>query len=102
MQFLWLPLAHSFGKVLQVLQLKIGFPTAVDGRVDQIVDNLPDVRPTLMGAPPRIFEKVYAKVVAGVEEEGGLEADASSAGPCDVGQSCRRAEAGRASPCRSR
>jgi len=71
-QFLWLPLAHSLGKVLQVLQLKIGFPTAVDGRVDKIVDNLAEVRPTFMGAPPRIFEKVYAKVVAGVEEEGGL------------------------------
>jgi long-chain acyl-CoA synthetase len=73
LQYLWLPLAHSLGKVLQVLQLKIGFPTAVDGRVDRIVDNLPIVRPTIMGAAPRIFEKVYAKVVAGVEEEGGLK-----------------------------
>jgi len=72
-QFLWLPLAHSLGKVLQVLQLKIGFPTAVDGRVERIIDNLPEVRPTVMGAPPRIFEKVYSKVVAGVEEEGGLK-----------------------------
>jgi long-chain acyl-CoA synthetase len=72
LQFLWLPLAHSFGKLLQVAQLKIGFPTAVDGRVDKIVDNLGVVKPTLMGAPPRIFEKVYAKVLAGVEEEGGL------------------------------
>jgi long-chain acyl-CoA synthetase len=72
-QFLWLPLAHSLGKVLQVLQLKIGFPTAVDGRVERIIDNLPSVRPTVMGAPPRIFEKVYSKVIAGVEEEGGLK-----------------------------
>lgn len=72
-QFLWLPLAHSLGKVLQVLQLKIGFPTAVDGRVERIIDNLPQVRPTVMGAPPRIFEKVYSKVVAGVEEEGGIK-----------------------------
>ena len=30
-QFLWLPLAHSFGKVLLTAQLAIGFPTAVDG-----------------------------------------------------------------------
>ena len=73
LQFLWLPLAHSFGKLLQVAQLNIGFPTAVDGRVEKIVDNLGDVRPTLMGAPPRIFEKVYAKVLAGVEEEGGAK-----------------------------
>ncbi len=72
-QFLWLPLAHSLGKVLQVLQLKIGFPTAVDGRQERIVDNLAEVKPTFMGAPPRIFEKVYAKVVAPVEEEGGAK-----------------------------
>ncbi len=73
LQFLWLPLAHSFGKLLQVAQLKIGFPTAVDGHVERIVDNLAVVRPTLMGAPPRIFEKVYGKVLAGVEEEGGAK-----------------------------
>ncbi|MEI2621764.1 MAG: AMP-binding protein [Candidatus Nanopelagicales bacterium] len=39
-QFLWLPLAHSFGKVLLSLQLQVGFVTAVDGRVPNIVDNL--------------------------------------------------------------
>jgi long-chain acyl-CoA synthetase len=73
LQFLWLPLAHSFGKLLQVAQLKIGFPTAVDGQIERIVDNLGIVRPTLMGAPPRIFEKVYSKVLADVEEEGGAK-----------------------------
>jgi long-chain acyl-CoA synthetase len=40
LQFLWLPLAHSFGKVLESTQLACGFATAVDGRVDKIVDNL--------------------------------------------------------------
>src|SRR5699024_4418728 len=30
LQYLWLPLAHVFGKVLLVLPLQIGFPTAVD------------------------------------------------------------------------
>ena len=40
LQFLWLPMAHSFGKVLLTTQLAIGFPTAIDGRVPKIVDNL--------------------------------------------------------------
>ena len=39
LQFLWLPMAHSFGKVLLSTQLACGFATAVDGRVDKIVDN---------------------------------------------------------------
>ncbi|WP_341926418.1 long-chain fatty acid--CoA ligase [Nocardioides psychrotolerans] len=72
LQYLWLPLSHSFGKMLEVVQLQIGFPTAVDGRMDKIVENLAVVQPTFMAGPPRIFEKVHAKVVQTVEEEGGL------------------------------
>ncbi|WP_026119274.1 AMP-dependent synthetase/ligase [Nocardiopsis ganjiahuensis] len=69
-QYLWLPLAHSFGKVMQVAQLRMGFETAIDGRVDRIVDNLAVVRPTFMAAAPRIFEKVYNKVVMQAKEGG--------------------------------
>ncbi|NLJ55094.1 MAG: AMP-binding protein, partial [Intrasporangiaceae bacterium] len=46
--YLWLPLSHSFGKMLAAVQLQIGLPSAVDGRVDKIVDNLGVVRPTIM------------------------------------------------------
>jgi long-chain acyl-CoA synthetase len=72
-QFFWLPLAHSFGKVLEVAQLKIGFQTAIDGRVDKIVDNLAHVKPTFVAAVPRIFEKVYNKVVEGAKKGGGAK-----------------------------
>ncbi|MHB8878201.1 MAG: AMP-dependent synthetase/ligase [Myxococcaceae bacterium] len=72
-QFLWLPLAHSFGKVLEVAQLRIGFQTAVDGRVEKLVENLGAVKPTFVAAVPRIFEKVYNKVVAGAKAGGGLK-----------------------------
>jgi long-chain acyl-CoA synthetase len=68
LQYLWLPLSHSFGKVLTTGQLAIGFPTAVDGRIPKLVDNLAVVRPTFMAAAPRIFEKVYNKVIAGAKE----------------------------------
>ncbi len=73
-QFLWLPLAHSFGKVLEVAQIGIGFSTAVDGRVEKIGENLKTVRPTFVAAVPRIFEKVRAKIVATAAEGGGLKA----------------------------
>jgi long-chain acyl-CoA synthetase len=73
LQFLWLPLSHSFGKVLLSTQLACGFPTAIDGRVDRIIDNLPVVRPTFMGAAPRIFEKAYARITSMTQEEGGVK-----------------------------
>jgi long-chain acyl-CoA synthetase len=72
-QYFWLPLAHSFGKVLEVAQLRIGFQTAIDGRHDKIIENLAHVRPTFMAAVPRIFEKVYNKVVDGAKKGGGLK-----------------------------
>ncbi|MFQ3556923.1 AMP-dependent synthetase/ligase [Streptomyces gramineus] len=63
-QYLWLPLAHVFGKVLTSGQIEVGHVTAVDGRVDKIIENLPIVQPTYMAAVPRIFEKVYNGVAA--------------------------------------
>ncbi|MCN9239512.1 AMP-dependent synthetase/ligase [Streptomyces sp. RY43-2] len=63
-QYLWLPLSHVFGKVLTSGQIEIGHVTAVDGRVDKIIENLPVVQPTYMAAVPRIFEKVYNGVAA--------------------------------------
>ncbi|MFI9718331.1 AMP-dependent synthetase/ligase [Streptomyces sp. NPDC052396] len=69
-QYLWLPLAHVFGKVLTTGHISIGHVTAVDGRVDKIVENLAVVRPTYMAAVPRIFEKVYNGVAAKAREGG--------------------------------
>ncbi|GLW28046.1 AMP-dependent synthetase/ligase [Actinoplanes regularis] len=62
--YLWLPLSHAFGKALLSCQLSVGFPFAVDGDVSRIVQRLAEVRPTIMPAVPRIFEKVYAAVSA--------------------------------------
>jgi long-chain acyl-CoA synthetase len=69
LSLLWLPLAHSFGKVMLALPLLVGFPTAIDGRVDKIVDNLAEVRPTFMGAVPRIFEMAHARIEGMIAEQ---------------------------------
>ncbi len=74
LQYFWLPLAHVFGKAIVGVCIQIGIPTAVDGRVDRIGENLASVKPTFVGAVPRIFEKVRAKVLAQALEAGGLKA----------------------------
>jgi long-chain acyl-CoA synthetase len=73
LQFLWLPMAHSFGKVLLSTQMACGFATAVDGRVDKIIDNLAVVQPTFMGAAPRIFEKAHGRIITMQAAEGGAK-----------------------------
>ncbi|MCX6481848.1 MAG: long-chain fatty acid--CoA ligase [Mycobacterium sp.] len=73
LNYLWLPLAHAFGKVMLALPLQIGFPTVIDGRVDKIIENLTVIRPTIMGAVPRIFEKVHGRINEMMIKEGGVK-----------------------------
>ncbi|GAA3296031.1 AMP-dependent synthetase/ligase [Dactylosporangium vinaceum] len=73
LQYLWLPLSHSFGKTLLCGVIYCGIPTYVDGRVDKLIDNLGKIRPTLMCAAPRVFEKVYNRVVTGAQADGGAK-----------------------------
>ncbi|GAA2036483.1 AMP-dependent synthetase/ligase [Terrabacter terrae] len=73
LQFLWLPLSHVFGKMLVATGLQIGFPTAVDGRIDKIVDNMAVIKPTFMAGPPRIFEKAHGRIALMFAGETGLK-----------------------------
>ncbi|MFI6732153.1 AMP-dependent synthetase/ligase [Nonomuraea sp. NPDC050451] len=73
LHFLWLPLSHSFGKLLEVVMIDIGVATAIDGRLDKIAENLGVLQPTFMAAAPRIFEKIHNTVVATVRREGGIK-----------------------------
>lgn len=73
LEFRWLPLSHVFGKVLMATQMACGYSAAVDGRLDKIIDNLGVVKPTFMGAAPRIFEKAYGKIVTMQAAEGGVK-----------------------------
>ncbi len=98
LQFLWLPLSHVFAKLLVAAQVRIGFETAVDGRIDKIVDNLAVVQPTFMAAAPRIFEKVHARVNSTTHAEGGAKAKIFD-WAFGVGLACvRREQSGQAVP----
>jgi long-chain acyl-CoA synthetase len=72
-QYLWLPLSHAFGKVLEVCAVRVGFSTTVDARIPKLMENLAVVRPTFMGAPPRIFEKIYGKVMLSAQQTSGVK-----------------------------
>jgi long-chain acyl-CoA synthetase len=73
LQYFWLPLAHVFGKVLEAAQIRLGFTTAVEGRLDKLVENLAAIRPTFICAVPRIFEKVHSRIVGQARAAGGVK-----------------------------
>ncbi len=61
---LFLPMAHSFAKVIQAAWLATGGAVAFVESMDKIMDNASEVKPTVMPAVPRIFEKAYNTVVS--------------------------------------
>jgi len=72
-QLLFLPLAHSFAKLLTVGWYATGSVMAFAESIEKVVDNMGEVRPTFMASVPRVFEKVHAKVVAEATGGSGLQ-----------------------------
>ena len=62
----FLPLSHSFERILDYSMYWRGVSVAYAESVDKVVDNLLEVRPTVLGAVPRFYEKIYAKIQASV------------------------------------
>ncbi len=61
---LFLPLAHSFGRLESFAGVHRGLTTAFAESIDKLRDNLPEVRPHFICSVPRVFEKVYAAALA--------------------------------------
>ncbi len=56
----FLPWAHSFGQVVELHGLySMGASMGIAEAVEKIIDNLGEVRPTLLFAVPRIFNRIY-------------------------------------------
>ena len=64
---LFLPLAHSFARLESFLGVAHGLTTAFAENLDKIGENLRETRPHFICSVPRVFEKVYGKILAGVE-----------------------------------
>jgi long-chain acyl-CoA synthetase len=64
---LFLPLAHSFARLESFIGVHRGLTTAFAENIDKLRDNLPEVRPHFICSVPRVFEKVYAGVLAKAE-----------------------------------
>ena len=64
---LFLPLAHSFGRLESFLGIYNGLTTAFAESIDRLPDNFKEARPHFICSVPRVFEKIYAKIHADVQ-----------------------------------
>jgi long-chain acyl-CoA synthetase len=63
---LFLPLAHSFGRLEAFTGVCLGLTTAFAQSLDRLADDIRDVRPHFLLAVPRVYEKVHARILAEV------------------------------------
>ncbi len=64
---LFLPLAHSFGRLESFAGVYRGLTTAFAESIDRLAQNLPEVKPHFICSVPRVFEKVYANIMTRAE-----------------------------------
>ncbi len=70
--FLFLPLAHVYARLIVYFAMLAGVPLTFARSMDTIIDDIKAARPDWFSSVPRIYEKVYAKVVSRAEAKGGL------------------------------
>jgi long-chain acyl-CoA synthetase len=68
--YLYLPLAHSYALLIQLLSFDVGATLAYwSNDPQQIIVELSEVKPTNFPSVPRIFEKIYTLVTANAPRE---------------------------------
>lgn len=70
----FLPLSHVYALVMDYLFLYCGCQITYVAPPEKVVEYLTQVRPTIMGAFPGLFEKAYVRIISRVQHDGGLKA----------------------------
>lgn len=69
----FLPLSHVFGRCDSMLNLIFELECVFAESIDKVVDNMQIAKPTVLLAVPRIFEKVYSKILENIQKESELK-----------------------------
>jgi long-chain acyl-CoA synthetase len=72
--FMFLPLAHSLARIIQMLVLDVGATLAFWQRDPlKLLDDIKETGPTHFPSVPRVFEKIHTAAEAGIEEQNRLK-----------------------------
>ncbi|MCP4345194.1 MAG: long-chain fatty acid--CoA ligase [Desulfobacterales bacterium] len=70
--FVFLPLAHVFARLCIYFTVLVGKPVTFNRNLDTLTEDMKAASPNWFVSVPRIYEKVYSKVLSGVEAKGGI------------------------------
>lgn len=64
----FLPLCHIFERVVSLMALTSGARTYFNDSIFKIVDNMAELRPSIMVCVPRVFESIHERIEDGVSK----------------------------------
>jgi len=70
---LFLPLAHVFARLIAYVCMSGAVTVAFAEEIAKVGDNLKEIRPHFIVSVPRVYEKVYDRILSGAEEAGGVK-----------------------------
>ena len=69
----WLPLSHSYEHTVQFAQIAVGAKVFYAEKIEKLLDNISEAKPTIMTAVPRFYQNLYTKINMNMSKATGLK-----------------------------
>jgi len=70
----WLPLSHSYEHTVQFAQIAVGAKVFYAEKIEKLLDNISEAKPTIMTAVPRFYQNLYNKININMKKATGFKA----------------------------
>jgi len=70
----WLPLSHSYEHTVQFAQIAVEAKVFYAEKIEKLLDNISEAKPTIMTAVPRFYQNLYNKINMNMKKAKGFKA----------------------------
>ena len=70
----WLPLSHSYEHCVQFVQIAVGAKVFYAEKIEKLLENISEAKPTIMTAVPRFYQNLYNKININMKKQTGFKA----------------------------
>ena len=70
----WLPLSHSYEHCVQFAQIAVGAKVFYAEKIEKLLENIFEAKPTIMTAVPRFYQNLYNKININLKKQTGFKA----------------------------
>jgi len=70
----WLPLSHSYEHCVQFAQIAVGAKVFYAEKIEKLLENISEAKPTIMTAVPRFYQNLYNKINTNLKKQTGFKA----------------------------